>query len=117
MPSDGPVPPPTRALRPGARRTVALVDMHDERLQPAPPRLVVERVREVAGDAGKARRRKREQVLDLPRAARQRRIHSGPLAQAPQPSIVLREEEPLDAERPVGAEPDVRAPQPLVPEP
>src|SRR5439155_27066743 len=74
MPRDGAEATPARCLRPGARRPLALVDVHDERVQPGPPRLVEQRVLKVQRDAGKPRRRKREQVVDLPRAGLQWRI-------------------------------------------
>src|SRR2546429_1515943 len=58
-----------------------------KRLHARPARFVVQRVREVGADAGKARRRKGEQVVDLPRPPRQGGIHPGPVAQPPQLTI------------------------------
>src|SRR2546421_5071409 len=90
MPGDGAIAPPPGALRPGPRHAVALVDVRDERLHSRPARFVVQRVRELGADAGKARRRKGEQVVDLARAPRQGGIHPGPVAQPPQLTIVVR---------------------------
>ena len=92
------------------------MNVGDQLFETEAPRFVVQGVLEAASHALFPRAREREQVLHLTGVARQRRVHPRPVAEAMQAHAVRVREEPLNAERPILAQPHVRAPQTPVPE-
>src|SRR5690348_238044 len=81
------------------------------------PGHVVQGVLELGGDTLPPRRREREEILDLPPPPLEGRVHPGPLRKGAEERVVGPGQEPLHAERPGLLAPEVRPPEPMLPEP